>query len=326
MITIEKLLCGVDLGGTKLGAGLMKPDGALIDRELVYDHAGKDEAQVVQRIHDLVKKLLDRNHLSIEDLLGVGVGMAGHLRFKEGIAITSSNFKGFKMKNFPIRKAIQERLGTRVIVDNDANVQGFAEYLYGAGKGFPTVIFMTLSTGIGAGLVLDGKIYRGMTGTAGEVGHMIVNPASSIVCGCGNKGCIMAQASGFTLPQIVREKRAQGIRTALCFDESEWDCIDGRCLGDALHAGDELATAVVLECAEYAGLGLYNLFQIFNPPVFVLGGGLLNWGSIYMERIREKFYALARDMLFDPVQILPGTCGQDAGIMGAAALFIEQQV
>ena len=277
---MEKILCGVDLGGTKLGVGLMKPDGTMIDSTVVYDHAGKDEAQVVQRIHDVVNELLSKNGLATEDLAGAGVGMPGHLRFRDGVTITCSNFKGFKLKNFPIRRAIQEKLGTRVIVDNDANAQAFAEYHYGAGAGFDTVIFMTISTGIGAGLVLDGKIYRGMTGTAGEVGHTIVNPSSSIVCGCGNKGCLMAQASGSTFPQIVKEKLAQGVTTSLALSASEWDCIDGECLGRGLAEGDELATAVVMENADYVGIGLYNLFQIFNPPVFVLGGGLLNWGPV----------------------------------------------
>ena len=178
---MERLLCGVDLGGTKLAAGLMKADGTLLDKEVVYDHAGKGELVVVRRIADVVTTLLARQRLKAEDLAGIGVGFAGHLRFRDGVTITTSNYKGFKIKNFPLRRSIEEHFPTRVVVDNDANAQGFAEYRYGAGAGYGSLVFVTLSTGIGAGIVLDGKIYRGMTGTAGEVGHMIVNPDSPFV-------------------------------------------------------------------------------------------------------------------------------------------------
>ena len=261
----------------------------------------------------------------MEDLEGIGVGFAGHLRFRDGVTITTSNYKGFKIKNFPLRSAIEEYFPTRVVVDNDANAQGFAEYRFGAGAGYGSMVFVTLSTGIGAGIVLDGKMYRGMTGTAGEVGHMIVNPTSSFVCGCGNHGCLMAHASGLALPQIVRRQAGAGRADDSCaFREREWERIDGKTLGEGLAHGDELARAVVLECADYAGIGLYNLFQIFNPDVFVLGGGLMSWGSLYLERIRQKFGELVREMLFDPVQILPSALSQDAGVIGAAALLLEQ--
>jgi glucokinase len=322
---MEKLLCGVDLGGTKLAAGLMRPDGKLLDKEVVYDHAGKGEMEVVRRVRDVVTTLLARRKAGVEALLGIGVGFAGHLRFRDGVTITTSNYKGFKIKNFPLRRSIEEHFATRVVVDNDANAQGLAEYRYGAGAGFGSMIFVTFSTGIGAGIVLNGRLYRGMTGTAGEVGHMIVDPASDFVCGCGNHGCLMAHASGLALPQIVRKKRTQGVPTKLGLSESAWERIDGKTLGEGLLMGDELSLAVVMECADYAGIGLYNLFQIFNPDVFVLGGGLMSWGPPYLERIRRKFTELVREMLFDPVEIVPSKLGQDAGIIGAAALLLEQE-
>ncbi len=321
---MEKLLCGIDLGGTKLAAGLMRADGKLLDKEVVFDHAGKDEATVVSRMRDIVDALLSRQHKTVEDLEGIGVGFAGHLRFREGVTITSSNYKGFKIKNFPLRSAIQEHFPTRVVVDNDANAQALAEYRFGAGAGYGSMIFVTFSTGIGAGIILEGKLYRGMTGTAGEVGHMIVEPESPFVCGCGNHGCLMAHASGLALPQVVRSKREQGVPTRLSLSEGDWGKIDGKTLGEGLAAGDELSRAVVLEFADYAGIGLYNLFQIFNPDAFVLGGGLMSWGDLYRERIRKKFHELAREMLFDPVQIVPSKLEQDAGIIGAAALLLEQ--
>ncbi len=322
----EKLLCGVDLGGTKLAACLMTTEGKLVDREVVFDHAGKDELEVVRRIRDVVSALLKRGGLTAKDIEGIGLGFAGHLRFRDGVTITSSNYKGFKIKNFPLRGSIQEYFPTRVVVDNDANAQGLAEYRFGAGAGFgESMIFVTLSTGIGAGIVLNGRLYRGMTGTAGEVGHMIVNTQSDQVCGCGNHGCWMAHASGLALPQVVRKKREQGVRTKLSLSEREWEAIDGKALGEGLLMDDELSRAVVLEYADYTGIGLYNLFQVFNPDVFVLGGGLMSWGAFFLDRIRQKFTETAREMLFDPVEIVPSKLGQDAGVIGAAALLLEKQ-
>jgi glucokinase len=323
-VTLEKLFCGIDLGGTKLAGGLMRADGELLDKEVVFDHAGKDEIAVVGRMHDVVDTLLSRQGKKVEDLEGIGVGFAGHLRFRDGVTITTSNFKGFKMKNFPLRSAIQEHFPTRVVVDNDANAQGLAEYRFGAGAGHKSMIFVTFSTGIGAAIVLDGKLYRGMTGTAGEVGHMIVESESTFVCGCGNHGCLMAHASGLALPQVVRRKREQGVSSKLSLSEGKWERIDGKTLGEGLAVGDELSRAVVLEFADYAGIGLYNLFQIFNPDAFVLGGGLMSWGDLYVKRIQRKFAELVREMLFDPIQIVPSKLEQDAGIIGAAALLLEK--
>ncbi len=319
----KQLLCGVDLGGTKLSIGLVRLDGTLVDKVVAYDHTKKNETGLCIQIRDMVHELLDSHRIEESSIRGVGIGFAGHLRFEEGVVITTSNFPSFKMKNFPIRRMIQQHFSVPVIVDNDANAQGYAEFLFGAGAGYDTMIFLTVSTGIGAGLVLNRRIFRGLTGTAGEFGHTIVNPQSDIQCGCGNYGCLMSHASGLALPQLVRNKLEQGVKTDLVFDESTQ--INGELLKQGLDAGDSLCRSVVLECADFIGIGLYNLFQIFNPPIIVLGGGLMNWGPLYFDRIKEKFYTLVRDMLFDPIEIALAKTGPDAGLIGAASLLLEGQ-
>jgi glucokinase len=316
-----KLLGGVDLGGTKLSVGLVDEAGQVHDRLVTHDHTRKGEEALCLQIRDMIRALLERNRLAEANLAGIGVAFAGHLRYSQGVVITTSNFPAFKMKNFPIRQAIQEHFRIPVIVDNDANAQGYAEFLFGAGRSYDTMIFLTISTGIGAGLVLNRHIYRGMTGTAGEFGHTIVNPASDIRCGCGNYGCLMSHASGLALPQLVRKKLEAGMRSSLHLEDEQE--INGELLKRGLEAGDEVCRSVVLECADYIGIGLYNLFQIFNPPVIVLGGGLINWGPIYLRRIEEKFHELAGEMLFDPMEIALASTGQDAGLIGAAALLLE---
>ncbi len=315
-------MCGVDLGGTKLKAGIVNQEGHVIDKVTVYDHVNKPEDLVVEQIALLIKKLLKQNQLGEHELMGIGIGVAGHLRFRDGILITTSNLKGFK--NYPLRQKLQEFFRAQVITDNDANAQAFGEFKYGAGRNYSSLIFMTISTGIGAGIILDGKVYRGMTGTAGEIGHTIIDPESELRCTCGNSGCLMSCACGLALPHLFRKKIESGMKTLLPLPvDFDIDQIDGRWLKKGLDMGDPLSREVVLQCADYIGIGLYNIFQIFNPPLIVLGGGLTKWGPIYMDRIRETFYRYAKDMIFDPIHISESVIGVDAGMIGAAALLLE---
>lgn len=319
---MEKLLCGVDIGGTKLSAGLIDRAGTVISKITVYDHTGKTELQIVEQITGLIKDLLRKNNLTEQDIEGIGTGFPGHIRYRDGITITTSNLAGFK--NFPLRKAIQDNFSIPVILDNDANAQAFCEYKYGAGRGYSDVIFLTISSGIGAGIILNNKVYRGMTGTAGEFGHTIIDPRSEYICTCGNRGCFMGCACGLTLPQRFRKKIESGTKTILPLPpDFDYSKVDGKLIKQGLEINDPVSQSVADECADYTGIGIYNIFQIFNPPVIVLGGGLMNLGDRYFSRIKTKFLELARDMLYDPVSIVKSEAGEDAGLIGAAALLLE---
>ena len=319
---MKKILCGVDLGGTKLSVGLVYPNGKIRDKIIVYDHVGKNEDEVVGRITGLIQQLISSGNLNESDLEGIGVGFPGHVRYKEGITITTSNLKGFK--NFPLRDAIAHNFSVPVILDNDANAQAFCEFKYGSGKGYESLIFLTISTGIGAGIILDKKLYRGITGTAGEFGHTIINPDSDLVCTCGNKGCLMACACGLALPHLFKKKTEDGIKTTLPLpDDFDYRKIDGKLIRQGFDSGDPVSVAIMNECADYIGISVYNIFQIFNPPVIILGGGLCCWGNSYLSRIKAKFYELARDMIFDKIEIVESAAGCDAGLIGAAALLLE---
>jgi glucokinase len=319
---MEKLLCGVDLGGTKLSVGLVHPDGRIFDKITVYDHTTKNEYMVVDQITLLIRQLISANNLDESDIEGIGIGFAGHARYKDGITLTTSNLKGFK--NFPLREAVAKNFHIPVLLDNDANAQAFCEFKYGAGRGYESLIFLTISTGIGAGIILDKKLYRGITGTAGEFGHTIVNSDNKLICTCGNEGCLMSCACGLALPQLFKKKIEEGLRTSLTLPaDFQYSQVDGKMIKKGLDTDDPLSKAIVLDCADYIGIAIYNIFQIFNPPLIILGGGLLCWGEIYLERIRSKFYELVRDMIFDKIEIVECETGTDAGLIGAAALFLE---
>jgi len=315
---MASFLCGVDIGGTKLSVGLVRETGEVLDQTTVYDHVKKAPDQILEAVSGLVHGLLAKHGLREADLRGVGVATAGHLRYRDGVLITMSNLEGFR--NYPIRDRLQAFFSVPVEVDNDANAQALAESQFGAGRGYRDMIFMTISTQIGAGIVLDGRLFRGMTGTAGEIGHTIVDPNSNQVCPCGNRGCLISVASGIALPAVVERKLREGTpskRVSLATLGSV--VIDGNFIREGLAQNDPVCLSVVAEYAHFLGIGIYNLFQIFNPEAVVLGGGLTQWGAPLFDAIRVRFKELARDMMFDPMVILPGTVA-NSGLVGAASL------
>jgi glucokinase len=317
------IACGIDIGGTKLAIGLVRTDGSLMDRETVRDHVDKEEGQVIEDMAHIVQNLLQRNSLQERDLLGIGVVYPGHIRSKGGITIRSSNLQRFR--NFPLCKEVQKHFSVPVITDNDANAMAYAELKFGAGAGYSSMIFVTVSSGIGAGIIINNRIYRGMTGTAGEFGHMIVNPRGDIRCGCGNYGCLMTYTCGHALGKVFKKLLVEGKPTKLDIDENTPAReITGETLKKGLDMSDALTMEVVDQCALYMGIGLYNIFQIFNPPLIALGGGLMNLGEYLFDQIKLHFYRLARDMLFDDVIITRSKLKEEAGVIGAASLLLEK--
>jgi glucokinase len=319
---MEKILCGVDIGGTKLSTAIVNHDGIILDKFIDSDHVEKTEVELVEQISGNIRKLLEKNRLREEDLMGIGIGCAGHIRFRDGVIITTSNLKGFK--NYPLRDAVQSNFNVPVILDNDANAQAFGEFKFGAGIGFSDMVFLTISTGIGAGIVINSRLYRGYTGTAGEFGHTIVEPSSDLKCTCGNNGCLMAVACGMALPHLFRKKVEAGMRSALMLQpDFDFSAVNGKLLKQGLDAGDPVSREVILDSGYYVGIGLYNIFQALNPQCIVLGGGLLSWGDIYIDHIRKVFFDHARDMIFDPFEIVTSKIGPDVGVIGAASLTLE---
>jgi glucokinase len=319
---MPEVLCGVDIGGTKCSIALIDKQGKILDKIYTCAHVEEEEDGMVRMVAGHVKELLQRNQVKETDIPALGVGCAGHIRFSDGVIVTTSNLEGYD--NYPLRDKLQSHFEIPVVLDNDANAQAVGEHKFGAGKDFEDMIFVTISTGIGAGLILNGKAYRGMSGTAGEFGHTIVEPDSELICSCGNRGCLMACACGMALPHLFEKKLKEGMKTLIKmppkFNISK---INGQTLKKGLDIGDPVSKAVISDSAYYVGIGLYNLFQTLNPPLIVLGGGLTNWGDFYLDKIKETFYKLAGDMLVDPIEITLSHIIGDAGVIGAAALSLE---
>lgn len=319
---MDQVFCGVDIGGTKCSIALIDEKGRILDKIYTRAHVNQNEEGLVKIVTKNVKEIIKRNDLRESELPGIGMGFAGHIRFRDGVVITTSNLKGFK--NYPLRDAVQASFNIPVILDNDANAQAFGEYKFGAGQGFDDMVFLTISTGIGAGIIINKKLYRGATGTAGEFGHTIVEPGSDLICTCGNRGCLMACACGLALPWLFKKKLNEGKKSKLNLPaDFNMTTINGQLLKKGLDMDDPVSKEVILDSGYYLGLGVYNIFQALNPPLIVLGGGLTNWGDFYLDKIKSTFYELARDMIFDPIEITVSGIVGDAGVIGAAALTLE---
>lgn len=317
------LRIGVDLGGTKLAAGVVDPRGQVLGESVSYDHGGAGDEELLAMVVRNVGAALRGADATAGAIAGLGILYPGHIRWPEGRTLTSSNLSG--LKDFPLRARLEELLGFPVLADNDANGQTLGEHRYGAGQGSRHMCFMTVSTGVGGGIIIDGKLYRGATGTAGEFGHMIVDATGGQVCACGNHGCLMGAASGLAMPSAARrlarrlgEEGRGGELPSACPD---FDDLDGERLSAGFVEGNELCRALVEDFAGYIGIGLYNIFQLFNPELVVLGGGLLNLPDFFFEKAAETCYRLAGPMMYDRMEIKRGTLGRSAGVLGAASLF-----
>lgn len=319
---MAKYLCGVDLGGTKLSAGLFLPDGTSIETKKIYTHRNMDSRGITESIISLIKELMEKQQINDNDLYGIGIGVAGHINFKKGIIITSSNFQT-SFNNYPLRSEIAKHFNTKIFIDNDANAQAYGELCFGAGREYSNIIFITISTGVGGGIIIDRKLIRGMTGTAGEIGHTLIDPNSKIKCTCGNYGCLMALSSGQALPHLYKKYLEEGMESKLYLNKNTVSKLDGILLKEGILKGDKISIKVLEDSANAIGTGLYNLFQMLNPEVFIIGGGLMNIGDVYLELIRTRFLSLVKKMMYDNVAVKSSTLSNNAGLLGAAALTLD---
>jgi len=323
MIMEDKLICGVDLGGTKLSAALYCLDGTLVGKEVIYDHSDKQWDEIVSKIAILVTRLFERCSVKTEDVLGIGVALAGHIHFKKGMIITVSNFAE-NIYNYPFVEKLSTLLpGIRIVLDNDANAQAYGEYKFGAGRGYRNLVFITVSTGIGGGIIINGKMLRGLSGTAGEIGHSIIDYDSDVLCTCGNYGCAMALASGLFFPSLYRMHLKKGMKSLIGITQDSADTLDGPSIEEGMKKGDPICRAIVDNSAIVVGASLYNIHKILDPELVILGGGLMAFGGEYFDRIRSEFFSHTHEMMGEEMEIKLAERGRDAGVLGAAALILE---
>jgi len=307
----ERYTIGIDVGGTKVAYGLFDDRGKLLHRTQHPTDAEADGPLFSDTIIENVNSILKNNDLTYEQLEGVGVCMPSFIKQETGYVFMTVSIP--KIKDFAMRDYIEARLPTRVILDNDANGAALAEYRQGAGRGAQHMIYVVVGTGVGSGIIIDGKVFGGSYGVAGECGHMLATPSKGLMCGCENKGCYMSHISGKHLPERVKQGLESGIESILTPETT-----DGARLLEAYNSGDPLAIKLIEDMTHYLALKVFNIYQMLNIDTFVFGGGLTSLGDALFSRVREKFDKL--NHIPFPVHFKIAELKEDIGIIGAAEL------
>ncbi|MBQ1402136.1 MAG: ROK family protein [Oscillospiraceae bacterium] len=302
---------GIDAGGTKVAYGLFDQKNNLVGRRQHPTPADADGPQFSDLIIENCLALLQEQNLKIEDLRGIGVCMPSFILFEEGYICMTSAMEN--IRDFAMREYLTQRLPVPIVLDNDSNCAALAEYRFGAGRGSRHMVYMSVSTGIGSGLIINGELFRGSYGWAGETGHMLITPDEGLECGCRNRGCFMSWAGGRYIPDRVLRK-AKDFETKMNLAERT----DGIALVQACRDGDPLALAVLDEMAHYLGVCLFNIYQMLNINLFVFGGGLTHFGPLLFDRVRAEFDRY--NHIPQPVEFRFAELKQDFGIIGAAEL------
>ena len=288
----KKYVIGVDLGGTKIYTALVDLEGNIVNEKIVETLASEGEEAVAGRIINTIDSVIagvDKNLIK-----AIGIGFPGPLDAKKGIIIETANLP---FKNFEIVKVIRERYELPTYLDNDANVATLAEFMFGAGKGTENMVYMTVSTGIGGGAIINGKLYRGNTANALEIGHMTVSKEGPR-CGCGNTGCAESFASGTAIGNRAKEAVASKVITSL----KKYD--------NALY---------------YLGITVGNVMTHLDPEKVVMGGGVINGGDIVIETVKKVVAERCLSVFAENCSIEKAKLGGKAGVLGAAALAITEK-
>lgn len=311
----KKYVVGVDLGGTKIYTALVDLEGNIIKEKTVETLAHEGEQAVVGRIVDTINYVIDGTDKNL--IKSIGIGSPGPLDVKNGIIIENSNLP---FKNFEIVKTIKETYDLPTHLDNDANVATLGEFMFGAGKGTENMVFITASTGIGGGAVLNGKLFRGSTGNALEVGHMTV-ATEGPRCGCGNLGCAEALGSGTAIGKRAKEAVLSNAVTSL----KNYENVTAKEVFKEAANGDRVAKHILNTSLTYLGIAVANTITNFDPEKVVVGGGVVNGGDIVIETIRNVVEERCMAAFVENCTIEKAILGGKAGVLGAAALAITER-
>ena len=311
----KKYVVGVDLGGTKIYTALVDLDGNIIKEKTVETLAHEGEQAVMGRIIDTIDYVTEGTDKNL--IKSIGIGSPGPLDVKNGIIIENSNLP---FKNFAIVKTIKEKYDLPTYLDNDANVATLGEFMFGAGKGTENMVFITASTGIGGGAVLNGKLFRGATRNALEVGHMTVSTEGPR-CGCGNLGCVEALGSGTAIGKRAKEAVSTNVTTSL----KNYDNVTAKEVFKEAANGDRVAKNILNTSLTYLGIAVANTITNFDPEKVVVGGGVVNGGDIVIDTIRNVVEERCMAAFVENCTIEKAVLGGKAGVLGAAALAITER-
>jgi len=320
----QQSVLSVDLGGTKTIVAVVLPTGKIISRRYYLTLADEGTRAVLNRLSSAINQSIAQARLKNTELIGIGIAAAGILDTRKGIVATSPNLPGWH--NVQLRDVIAARSGLATYLINDASAAALGEHRFGAGRGFDNLLYLTVSTGIGGGIIINGELYSGADGCAGELGHITIE-ADGPQCHCGNFGCLEAMASGWAISTEAVTRINQGESSSIIeLVDSRLENITAETVAAAARGGDQLACDIVTKAANYLGIGLANLVNIFNPELIVIGGGLSKMGNMLLRPARKVIEERAFRLPAQSVRIVRAQLGSNAGIIGAAAYVYDYRV
>lgn len=312
----------VDLGGTKIIIAVISHQGEIIARQNYNTLADEGPQAVINRIFSGIEEVLGQNNLKPSQLSAISIAAAGIIDIKNGVITDAPNLPGWH--NIPLRSVVEEKFKLTTFLINDADAAALGEHRFGAGKGLNNLILLTLGTGVGGGIIINGKLYLGSSGSAAEIGHMIID-VNGPRCQCGKNGCLEAFVSGSAIAAEAKSRISQGGKSSLIeMADGKIEDITAEKVYLAAEKGDSLASEVISRAAYFLGIGVVNLVNILNPEMVIIGGSVAGMGDILLGPVRQVVKEKAFPLLSQAVKIVPARLGNDAGIFGAAIFALEQ--
>ncbi len=320
---MSEVIVGVDLGGTNVKIAVVSRDKRILAKDSRPTHAERGPEGVMDVMEEGVRHVLEAAGVTMDEVLAVGFGAPGPLNWQTGVVYRLPNLPGWK--DVPLAQTMRERLGATCFLDNDANAAAYGEYWLGAGQGTQSMVVLTLGTGVGGGVVVFGKLLRGIDGTAAELGHLKVQRGGRL-CGCGQRGCLEAYASvsGMVKTAIEALLEASGESVLKEMAGGEMENVTGRMISDAAEQGDPVALRVFEETAAWLGLGIGSIINYQNPERVVLCGGMIAAGDLLFTPVREAARANCFKVPGRRCEIVPAGLGGDSGVLGAAGCALAR--
>lgn len=314
---------GLDLGGTNIKSCVIDDHGKVLAEQSITTDAEKGANVVIERLVESARRVAQAAGLEMAEVDGIGVGSPGPIDFEGGIIISAPNIKGFV--NVPLRDRIGDATGRPTWLENDANAAAFGEFMFGAGKDpdIRHLAMFTLGTGVGGGLIVDGKVIHGAHGLGAEIGHSIVVPNGDL-CGCGQHGCLERYCSASACARWAVDAIESGRQTTLRkVFEANNNHLEAKDVFDAARQGDNVAESVVDEVCRHLAIACINICRILDPQMIVFAGGMIHAGSMLFDRVRKYYDQHTWTAAPNPVEITSATLGNQAGRIGAAAVALD---
>ncbi len=312
----------IDIGGTKIITALISNKGQVLAKEYHLTLADEGPPSVINRILAAIDRLLNTKNMGLSQLDSISIAAAGAINFEKGVITSSPNLPGWH--DIPLKDMVKEKYQVNTFLINDANAAALAEHRFGAGRGTNNLVYLTVSTGIGSGIIIDGKLYMGACGSAGEIGHMTID-VNGPRDNCGNIGCLETLASGTAVAKEAIKRIGRGEESYLAeMVEGKIENITAEKVSAAAQSGDSLALEVIMQAATYLGVGLVNVVNIFNPEIIVIGGGMTQMGDLLFNPARKVVRERAFPVSSGAVRIVPAQLGNNTEVIGAA-IFARQQ-